>query len=146
MVLARSVAEAERHAAPEVPDAGDGVENGPRQAGIRLFKAGQLPEAVAAFTEALSDPELGGKDRATVLANRSAVHAAMLAWDLALADADAAVTLQPSNLKCLFRRAEAHSGSGHYKVGGFTRALFLWFILFLLCVCNSWRARTMCAS
>jgi tetratricopeptide (TPR) repeat protein len=92
-------------AAPAGGGAGDAAAEAHRAAGNASFRAGRHAEAVASYGAALALAP-----SAALFSNRSASHAALCDWACALADADAAVAMQPSWAKAHARRAAALHG------------------------------------
>jgi hypothetical protein len=82
-----------------------------REAGKRAFRERRHADAVAAFTRALAaGAALPAAERAVLLSNRSAAHAARGAFREAAADADAALSADASFHKAHLRRASALHG------------------------------------
>uniref|UniRef100_A0A673J8J4 Sperm associated antigen 1b n=1 Tax=Sinocyclocheilus rhinocerous TaxID=307959 RepID=A0A673J8J4_9TELE len=104
--------------------------------GNEAFRSGDYEEAVAYYSRSLSLAS-----SAAVFNNRAQAHIRLQCWSAALNDCDAALQLEPGNVKALLRRATAH------KHLGLTRGIISALVCVLAgpaeddaCVCVCFRA------
>ena len=72
--------------------------------GTAAYKLDDFAGALSLYTRALADASLPPPERATLLNNRAQCHLKLEDWGSAVADATSALTLDPTNVKALFRR------------------------------------------
>lgn len=87
-----------------------------KTAGNEAYKAGDFDGAASKYTDALKSEELEVDDRATLLANRAQAWIRKGEHAAAEEDCTAALALQPTNVKAMFRRASSREAMGD-KVG-----------------------------
>ncbi|XP_067942750.1 stress-induced-phosphoprotein 1-like [Watersipora subatra] len=75
-----------------------------KQKGNKLFTEGNFPAAVAAYTESIKRNRRDAK----VFSNRSACYAKLMAFPLALTDAEECIKLDPTFVKGYLRKATCH--------------------------------------
>ena len=75
-----------------------------RQEGNELFKAGKFPEAIAKYSDAM---KRNPKDHVPY-SNRAACYQKLMEWQLALKDAETAVSMEPTFVKGWSRKAGVH--------------------------------------
>ena len=73
---------------------------------------GDVDAAVALCTRALQSDDLSASQRVNALNNRSAIYISKGEYDLALQDADQAVSLKPDDANAYNNRGLAHAGRG----------------------------------
>ncbi|KAL2404261.1 DnaJ-like protein subfamily C member 7-like protein [Exophiala dermatitidis] len=80
-----------------------------------LFKQGKYPEAIAAYTEALTIDPTNKVTNAKLLGNRATARTKIKEFDEAKTDCDQALKLDPSYLKARKIRAKATGESGDWE-------------------------------
>ena len=81
-----------------------------KNAGNELYKAGDLPGAVAKYGEAIEAADATDEAKATLLSNRAQALLKTKEYERAAEDCTACLKLQPSNVKALFRRCAPLNG------------------------------------
>uniref|UniRef100_A0A672PJV8 Sperm associated antigen 1b n=1 Tax=Sinocyclocheilus grahami TaxID=75366 RepID=A0A672PJV8_SINGR len=81
-----------------------------KEQGNQAFRSGDYEEAVAYYSRSLSLAS-----SAAVFNNRAQAHIRLQCWSAALNDCDAALQLEPGNVKALLRRATAHKHLGRLQ-------------------------------
>ncbi|KAI9721878.1 MAG: hypothetical protein M1828_004973 [Chrysothrix sp. TS-e1954] len=86
-----------------------------KEEGNAHFKSGRIPAAIDAYTSALEIDPTNRSINAKILQNRALCHTKRSAHDLALADCDAALKLDPSYTKARRTRSKALGASGDWE-------------------------------
>lgn len=84
-------------------------------AGNAAYTGGNTADAVASYTAALKDVSMPANDRSVVLCNRAQCYLKLGDNAAAVDDCTACLTLAPSNVKALFRRAAAYEALGEKR-------------------------------
>lgn len=71
--------------------------------GNEAYRAQDFPRAIEKYTDALQH-EMPDKERATILSNRAQCHLRGKSYEAVVEDCTASLTLDPENVKALFRR------------------------------------------
>ena len=74
-----------------------------KDAGNDAYRKGDFEGAIRGYSEALQC-DMPDSDRATVLSNRAQCHLRREQYDNAIEDCTACLTLDPENVKAMFRR------------------------------------------
>lgn len=98
-----------------------------KEEGNQLFLAGRFPQAAEAFTTALKMCERGAPLQAALLCNRSAAYCRWGQFELAAADAQASIIIQPKIVKAYFRLGQALKAMGQHEQAAY--------------VCGEWAGR-----
>jgi len=77
-----------------------------KQAGNELFKKGDFGGAVGKYSEAIKR----NPNDAKIYSNRAACYTKLMSFDLALADCEKAITLEPTFIKAYLRKAKVLQG------------------------------------
>lgn len=85
-----------------------------KRIGNEHFVSKRYAEAMSAYTNALEKEQLPAKDRVDLLANRSAAYLALAKYKLALIDAESALAIDGSHIKCIYRKTMALFGLALY--------------------------------
>jgi chaperonin cofactor prefoldin len=83
-----------------------------KAAGNEAYKAGDFDAAAAKYTDALKHEDLTLSDRATLLSNRAQAWIRKGEHAAAEEDCTAALALEPTNVKAMFRRASSREAIG----------------------------------
>lgn len=78
-----------------------------KAAGNTHYSAGRTEAAIEQYSAALGDAEIPQADRATILCNRAQCYLKLGNNAAAIEDCTACLTIQPDNMKALFRRGSA---------------------------------------
>lgn len=79
-----------------------------KQAGNELFKKGDFGGAVKRYSEAIKRNPSDAK----IYSNRAACYTKLMSFDLALADCEKAISLEPTFIKAYLRKAKVLQGMG----------------------------------
>merc|ERR1719300_1126514 len=79
-----------------------------KQAGNELFKKGDFGGAVKRYSEAIKRNPSDAK----IYSNRAACYTRLMSFDLALADCEKAISLEPTFVKAYLRKAKVLQGMG----------------------------------
>lgn len=85
-----------------------------KRIGNEHFVGKRYQEAVSAYTNGLEEERKSVKERVDVLANRSAAYLALEKYKLALTDAEWALAIDESHIKCIYRKTKALFGLALY--------------------------------
>lgn len=86
-----------------------------KQRGNQAFKDGDLTSAKSLYTDAIRLADKSSEVCATLLCNRAACHIKLLDWALCIEDCTAAIAINPSMSKALYRRALAFEATNEYS-------------------------------
>ena len=85
-----------------------------KEAGNTHFKKKEYREAVKCYTEAIESCPDKNQEKAVFLKNRAACWLNLKDYERALVDSTAALEITPSDIKSLYRRAQALEGKGSF--------------------------------
>lgn len=90
-----------------------------KEEGNSLFRTGQYPEAIEAYTRVIAMLQQAGEDQAVncslIYSNRAACYQKIGDCQMAIADCDTALSLLPHSAKTLLRRATAYESLERYR-------------------------------
>lgn len=85
-----------------------GISEQEKQKGNELFKKGDFANAVKHYTEAINRNPSDAK----IYSNRAACYTKLMSFNLALADCETSITMDPTFVKAYLRKAKALLGMG----------------------------------